>query len=97
MCVYPIDNTIFMLTEISQGEADYKALPADIPAIVLNNPTGGHMQTYMDENGGIIGTAAVAFYNWQLKGNATAKEFILGASGLKSLGWDITAKGSVYQ
>ena len=75
-------------------ERDYKNMPAKIPTTKANLPGVGHMATYGTTNGGKFGKAAVAFFDWHLKGDpASAKQFLEPASSpLTKDGWQIVAK-----
>lgn len=76
------------------GERDYKNMPAKIPVTKLNLPVG-HMATYGSDFGGKFGKAAVAFFDWHLKGNqASGKQFLdPTTSPLTKDGWDVVSKG----
>jgi hypothetical protein len=53
----------------------------------------GHMGTYFQANGGTYGKAAVAWFNWQLKGDAAGKAmFLTPGSSLTTEGWTITSR-----
>jgi hypothetical protein len=68
-------------------------LPANIPAILVNNPKGGHMQTFMDKQGGLVATAAVNFFDWFMKGSEEGKAFFNSAnSKIKTAGWQVQVK-----
>lgn len=61
--------------------------------MLVNNPKGGHMQTFMDKQGGLVATAAVNFFNWFMKDSEEGKAFFTGASSkIKSAGWQVTLK-----
>lgn len=77
----------------SAGSNDFKKLPKSVPAILINNPKGGHMQTYMNKQGGLSGKAAVAFFDWLLKKDAKGYEmFTSKTSVIGKAGWEVTMK-----
>jgi hypothetical protein len=73
---------------------DYKNMPSKIPSVMANLDVG-HMATYYELQGGQFGKAAVAFYDWQMKGDARAGEKFLNpaSSPLTKDGWRIESKG----
>jgi hypothetical protein len=51
------------------------------------------MGTYFQTNGGTYGKAAVAWFNWQFKGDAAGKAmFLTPGSALTKDGWTITSR-----
>jgi hypothetical protein len=68
-------------------------MPSKIPVVKLNLPVG-HGGTYFHQQGGKFGKAAVAFFNWQLKGDqAAGKQFLQPEnSPLTADGWTIQSK-----
>jgi len=76
------------------GESDYKVMPAKIPTVKLNLDVG-HGGTYMEKQGGKFGKAAVAFFDWQMKGDKSAGQQFLSpdTSPLAKDGWKIEFKG----
>ncbi|CAG8952758.1 hypothetical protein HYFRA_00009002 [Hymenoscyphus fraxineus] len=75
------------------GERDYAKLPSRIPALKLNLPVG-HMGTFGRAQGGKFGKAAIAFLEWQMKGDTiAANQFTApSTSPLTAEGWDIVSK-----
>jgi hypothetical protein len=69
-------------------------MPSKIP-VVKASLNVGHMATYGDANGGKFGKAAVAFFDWLLKGNQTAAKLFLdpASSSLTKEGWKIQSRG----
>jgi hypothetical protein len=69
-------------------------MPKKIPVVKLNLDVG-HGGTYMEKQGGKFGKAAVAFFNWQMKGDAKAGEEFLNpaTSPLTKDGWKIESRG----
>jgi hypothetical protein len=69
-------------------------MPSKIP-VVKASLNVGHMATYGDANGGKFGKAAVAFFDWLLKGNQTAAKLFLDpeSSSLTKEGWNIQSRG----
>ncbi|KAF2672019.1 hypothetical protein BT63DRAFT_476838 [Microthyrium microscopicum] len=78
----------------ANGMRDFEKLPEKISRVVSNLPVG-HMGTYYELQGGQFGKAAVAFFNWQMKGDAEAgKQFLdTATSPLVKAGWKIESKG----
>jgi hypothetical protein len=75
-----------------QGERDYKNLPEGLPALKASLDTG-HMGTFFDKQGGKFGKAAVAYFNWVMKGDQKAKAMFMDPqSDLKKDGWSIEHK-----
>jgi hypothetical protein len=52
------------------------------------------MGTYFQAGGGTYGRIAVAWFNWQLKGDTSGKDLLLGpgASAFTKDGWTIKSK-----
>jgi hypothetical protein len=68
-------------------------MPAKIPTVKLNLDVG-HGGTYNEKQGGKFGKAAVAFFNWQMKGDKSAgQEFLNPNTPLTKDGWRIEFKG----
>jgi hypothetical protein len=74
----------------SKGERDYKNVPSKIPAVKANLDVG-HIGTFFSKQGGKFGKAAVAFFDWQLKGDEAAGKLFLDPvnSALTKDGWKI--------
>jgi len=71
-------------------------MPARNPAILVNNPRGGHMQTFMDRQGGLVAKAGVAWFDWMMKNSTSGKEFLLGKnSAISRAGWQVKTKNIV--
>jgi hypothetical protein len=79
--------------DFPKGERDYKNIPAKIPAIKANLDVG-HIGTFFSKQGGKFGKAAVAFFEWQLKGDQGAEKLFADAanSPLIKDGWKIETK-----
>jgi len=76
----------------STGSKDFGQLTS-IPAILVNNPKGGHMQTFMDKQGGLVAQAGTAFFDWFLKNSTEGKEYLLGKSSpIAKAGWQVQTK-----
>lgn len=74
---------------------DYKLLASNVPALFADVEIG-HIGTYYQMNGGKMGKAAVKFFDWQLKGNMTAKaEFCSKTSSLTGIGFKIESKNGL--
>ncbi|KAF2666245.1 hypothetical protein BT63DRAFT_447997 [Microthyrium microscopicum] len=75
------------------GEKDYSLLNAGLPAFKASLDTG-HDGTYWSANGGKFGKAAVAYLQWQLRGDAKSKAYCLGkgAGSLVGDNWNVTSK-----
>jgi hypothetical protein len=58
------------------AQKDYAQLNSGLPAYKASLETG-HGGTYSATNGGKFGKAAVAYLEWQIRGNATAKNILL--------------------
>lgn len=69
-------------------------MPIKIPVVKLNLDVG-HGGTYYEKQGGKFGKAAVAFFNWQMKGDTKAREQFLNVatSPLTKDGWKIESRG----
>jgi len=70
-------------------------MPNRIPTVKLNLPVG-HMGTYGKVNGGLFGKAAVAFFDWHLKGDEEMGRWFLQPQNYAELvkdGWDIVSRG----
>jgi len=55
------------------GKSDFEAMPPRVPIFYGVYPSVGHGGTYNQDNGGPFGQVAVAWLNWQLKGDKSAK------------------------
>ncbi len=65
-----------------------KTLPALKASLAM-----GHLGTYYDKQGGAAGMAAVAYFNWLLKGDMAAKALFFDKnSTLVALGWNIRSR-----
>ncbi|KAK4646422.1 hypothetical protein QC761_210330 [Podospora bellae-mahoneyi] len=78
------------LTE-DQGERDYRLLPQSTPTW-KGNLNVGHGGTYGDQNGGKFGVAAVRYYQWVLRGNATAANFFTNNQEASRDGWSVESR-----
>jgi hypothetical protein len=79
---------------MEQALKDYDLLPKGVPAMFASLDTG-HMGTYAAPNAGKFGKAAVAFLEWQLRGNKDAKSKFTDPStegSLVSAHWNVTTK-----
>jgi hypothetical protein len=47
----------------------------------VDNPSGGHMQSFFEKQGGLVATAATAFFDWKLKGSSAGKNFFVAKTG----------------
>lgn len=70
----------------SQGERDYAALPADLPAWKGNLNSVGHGGTYGEANGGLFAEAATNFMLWLYQGDAEAGAYFANGAATSS-GW----------
>jgi hypothetical protein len=76
------------------AEKDYGLLNSGLPAYKASLDTG-HGGTYSATNGGKFGKAAVAYLEWQLRNNATAKAILTNpqsAGSLVSNKWTVAFK-----
>ncbi|KAH6667933.1 hypothetical protein B0J14DRAFT_567283 [Halenospora varia] len=76
------------------SEKDYVLLPSGLPAYWASLDTG-HGGTFSATNGGKFGKAAVAYLQWQFRGNTTAKAVCQDAKAPGSLvsnNWNVTYK-----
>ena len=78
------------MMDVRQGERDYSLLPAGTPSW-KGNLDVGHQGTYWETDGGKFGVAAVKFFDWVLRGNATAASFFTGEEAKQS-GWKVESK-----
>ncbi len=67
-----------------QAQKDYALLPKGLPAYKASLNTG-HLGTYRGQNGGKFGKAAVAYLEWQLRGDANSKAILIDPKSSKSL------------
>jgi hypothetical protein len=77
-----------------KGSKDYALLNPSVPALFASLDTG-HMGTYFAPGGGKFGKAAVAFLEWQLRGNSTAKSIVMDPKSPGSLvqdKWNVTSR-----
>ncbi|KAK4172397.1 hypothetical protein QBC36DRAFT_197073 [Triangularia setosa] len=74
-----------------QGERDYQLLPQSTPTW-KGNLDVGHGGTYGDQNGGKFGVAAVRYYQWTLRGNATAASFFTNNQEANQDGWSVESR-----
>jgi len=56
----------------ANGKRDFETLPPSVPVFYGVYPSVGHGGTYNQDNGGAFGEAAVAWLNWQLRGDTGA-------------------------
>jgi hypothetical protein len=80
--------------DIGQAQKDYALLPKGLPAYKASLNTG-HLGTYRGQNGGKFGKAAVAYLEWQLRGDAASKAIIMDPASAKSLvkdNWTVESK-----
>jgi len=76
------------------GTQDYQNLPPSIPAVLVNNPKGGHMQDFMTKQGGLVAFAGRSFFDWILKNSTEGREVLLSKSSrLAKAGWQVQNKG----
>ncbi|KAE9365936.1 hypothetical protein N431DRAFT_351469 [Stipitochalara longipes BDJ] len=76
------------------SEKDYALLPSSLPAYWASLDTG-HGGTYSATNGGKFGKAAVAYLQWQFRGNTTAQAICQDTKtpgSLVSDNWNVTYK-----
>ncbi|KAK4228732.1 hypothetical protein QBC38DRAFT_361268 [Podospora fimiseda] len=76
---------------LSGGERDYSYLPAGTPSW-KGNLDVGHGGTYGDRDGGKFGVAAVAYFDWLLRGNAQASAFFIEGTQARQAGWKVEHK-----
>ena len=74
------------------GKDDFQRI-TKVPAFLLNQDTG-HGGTFLKDNGGRAATVAVAWLNWQLRGDAKAAKMFIGKDcGLcRDPAWSIERK-----
>lgn len=75
----------------NNGERDYRLLPQSTPTW-KGNLNVGHGGTYGDQNGGKFGVAAVRYYQWVLRGNATAANFFTNNQEASRDGWSVESR-----
>jgi len=75
------------------GEDDFARIDK-VPIAIAHLDGAGHGGTYMQPNGGEFGIVAVAWLNWQLKGDKTAEKMFAGPDcGLcKDTRWEYKKK-----
>jgi hypothetical protein len=81
-----------VLAKPMQGEAEYKSLPASVPAIKFNMDGAGHGGTYGEKQAGKFGKAAVAVFNYVLKGDQKAKALLFPGDAFKADDWELEFK-----
>ena len=81
-------------TDLKQGDADYAKVRA--PALKATIDIG-HIGSYYQRYGGSMGKAAVAFFKWQQKGDATQKATFCSpaSSQLVKIGFKIQTKNGL--
>jgi hypothetical protein len=57
----------------ANGKRDFETMPAKIPVFYGVYPSIGHGGTYNEDNGGAFGVAALAWLNWHLLNDTSAK------------------------
>lgn len=60
----------------ANGKDDFQRI-GQVPAVLLNQDTG-HGGTFLQDNGGRAAAAAVAWLDWQLRGDARARKMFVG-------------------
>ena len=55
------------------------------------NPNVGHYGTFREPDAGKFGIAGARFFEWVLRGNATAASFFTG-QGARLAGWSVESK-----
>jgi hypothetical protein len=75
------------LNYFCQSEKDYSLLPEGLPAYRASLDTG-HGGTFAASNGGKEGKAALAFLEWQFRGDAKSKSILLDEKSPGSLASD---------
>jgi len=76
------------------SKKDYDLLPSGLPAYWASLDTG-HGGTFSATNGGKFGKAAVAYLQWQFRGNTTSQAILQNAKAAGSLvsdNWNVTYK-----
>jgi len=70
------------------GTSDLAAKPSKadwgvvkIPAMYVDNPSGGHMQSFFEKQGGLVAQAGTAFFEWKLKNSTAGKDYFVQKSG----------------
>lgn len=63
----------------ANGMDDYARID-HVPAVVVNLRDAGHGGTFFERNGGKAAQIAIAWLDWQLKGDARAKRMFVGAT-----------------
>jgi len=78
------------------GKRDFESMPAKTPIVYAVHSPVGHGGTYNQDNGGSFGPMAVAWLNWQLKGDkgATGKGYFVGntCSVCKDSTWTVQTR-----
>jgi hypothetical protein len=80
-----------LIRVFNKGTKDFAAVK--VPTVLVNNPKGGHMQTFMDKQGGLVAQAGVAWFDWMLKNSTSGKQFLLSKSSvIGKAGWQVTTR-----
>ncbi|KAH9905450.1 hypothetical protein F4778DRAFT_802944 [Xylariomycetidae sp. FL2044] len=74
----------------ANGMRDYAAVTPGLPTWVGNYPSG-HGGTYLEERGGVFGTAAQHYFRWVLRGDESAADYFEGG-GAEADGWTTDSK-----
>jgi hypothetical protein len=78
----------------NQAEKDYKLLPAGLPAYKASLDTG-HGSTFSATNGGKAAKGAVAYLEWQFRGDEKSKTVLMdpkSSGSLVSENWSVEYK-----
>jgi hypothetical protein len=71
-------------------------MPADVPVFYGVYPSVGHGGTYNQDNRGAWGTAAVAWLNWQLRGDTgeSGRGYFVGGDCriCQDLDWEVHSR-----
>jgi hypothetical protein len=78
------DEVAVLINRSQQAQKDYALLPKGLPAYKVSLKTG-HLGTYRAQDGGKFGKAAVAYLEWQLRGDAKSKAICLDPKSNGSL------------
>jgi dienelactone hydrolase len=80
----------------ANGKSDFEMMPQRVPIFYGVYPSVGHGGTYNQDNGGPFGQVAVAWLNWQLQGDSSAKGrgyFVGDKRGLcTDPGWQVQSR-----
>jgi hypothetical protein len=81
----------------ANGKRDFETMPAKIPVFYGVHPSIGHGGTYNEDNGGAFGVAALAWLNWQLMNDTSARGrgYFVGANcGIcNDATWQVASRG----